>query len=313
MRINYISNYRDGTAWSKAATYNILAIKEAGHDVCLKSVKYNDISVLMHPEIEELENNKFDKYDMSIYQCLPSNFFYEGRDVKNVGMVSIESKSLYNEYWKKKIGIMDYNFTANESTKDTLSALKIKSDVFKQSFDFDKAYSSQKKSNIKMLNNMFNFIFIGDTSKLSNLESVLIAFHSEFDIHDQVNLIIKSEFNTEELCNNVKKNLKLSKRYKREITLLGNVDDDSLYTLLRHCNAAIYPQRGIGWCQSALECMAIGLPIIYAENNGLDEYVSNECSLRVKSNIENCYASDGFEDLLTGKDQWVNPDINSLK
>jgi hypothetical protein len=59
--------------------------------------------------------------------------------------------------------------------------------------------------------------------------------------------------------------------------------------------------------------MAIGLPVIYTNGNGLDDYVDQSYSNPVSSTLEACYAAEGFDDLLTGKDIWSDPKISSLR
>jgi glycosyltransferase involved in cell wall biosynthesis len=315
MRINYISNYRDGTAWSKAATYNILALKEAGYDVYLKLIRYNnEVSTLLHPDLSEIELKHANEFDMTIFHSLPINFSYEKNNSKTqfVGMAALESYTLDNIYWQKKFKLMDRVFSANSLTKNTLNNYEINSSVFKQSFDFDAVFNSVKKSKINVLDSSFNFVFEGDSSKISNLESLLIAFHSEFSVYEPVNIVIKSLSSVDEFCTNVKKNLKLSKRYKKEVTVYGGLNDEDYYSILRHCHAFVCPNRGISWCQSALEAMTIGLPVIYTAGNGLDDYV-NSYAMPVSSTLDNCYGAEGFDDLLTGRDLWSNPKISSLR
>lgn len=313
MRIEYISNYKDGTSWSKAATYNILALKEAGYDIQLKMVKYNNQEVVLHPDILNLELNNFDEVDVRIHQSLPSDYLKMSNTVKDIGLAAVESRTLDALYWKKKFSFMDGMFSCNSLTQDCLNKYGINSNIFKQSFDFDRVFSSQKTSNIKALNGAFNFLYIGDGSQLNNLQALLRAFHTEFAPYEPVNLIIRSDQNLDELTMNVKKMLKISKRCKKEISLYGMIRDEDFYTVLRHCHAVVFPHRGMSWCQSALECMATGLPIIYTEGNGLDDYVCDKSGLPIKSSFEPCYGTEGFEDLLTSNDQWADPSIDNLR
>ena len=314
MKIKYRCNYKDGTDWSKSSTYNILALDQLGHEVELEEISYNNGRIYTNPRIQELEGSKSDKHDIVFSHVLPMHFT-NFPDVKNVGIVALETKTLENRFWLKKIRITNNIVSGNESTKDTLKKYGIESTVFNPLFDFDHVFSSPVTVNIPHLKTGFNFLFHGDSSTVKNLEATLKAFHTEFLPFEKVNLVIISDnANTEEFCNSVKKKLKLSRRAKREIIVTGPLRDNDKYSIMRHCHVTVNSSYGESWSYPTLEGLALGLPVIYCEDNGLDDILKNDYSLSVSSNKVMCYgANDSFDDLQTSTDTWQEVNVSSLK
>ena len=54
MKIKYIGNFNDGTGWSKASTYNLLAIDYAGYDVYAEEMKYSKNHLPLEDRVQEL-------------------------------------------------------------------------------------------------------------------------------------------------------------------------------------------------------------------------------------------------------------------
>ena len=314
MKIKYRSNYKDGTEWSKAATYNVLALDKIGHEVELEEVSYNNANVYLDDRIKDIEVTKCDKYDIAINHILPMHF-RNLPDTKNIGVAALETKTLSNKFWLKKFGLADNIISCNKSTQQTLEKYNLKSEVLHPLFDFDAVFSSPKTVDIPYLKTGFNFVFVGDTSTVKNLEAVVRAFHTEFEPFENVNLvIISNSANTEEFCNSVKKKLKLSGRAKKEVLVVGPTKTVDKFSVIRHCHASIIPSFGESWYYNLLECMALGVPPIYCQDNGVDDILGPDCSFAVQSKEVVCYgANDTFDDLYTSKDTWREIDVNYLK
>lgn len=318
MIIKYISNYRDGTEWSKAGINNILALDNAGVKVIPSLIKYqenNDSSIPYRIEELEKESVGIDKYDIVIQHVLPINYTYESSDIKQVGFFEMEALSLENIFWIKKMKLMDSVGVANKVSSKSLSKYNIKTSVLPHFFDFDAVFSSRQVVNISELNNNFNFLFVGEMIKRKNIEVLLQAFHAEFENHENVNLVIKTNNpKINDFCSDVKKRLKLKLKYKNEIVITQRLSDEQLYSVMRQCHASVMPSYGEAWSYPIIEGMTLGLPAIYTDGIGIEDYCNDRCSFAVKSKDVNCYAAtDTFKDLYTGKDTWKEIDLIDLR
>lgn len=313
MIIKYISNYRDGTGWAKASTFNMLALSHAGHKVVPEIVKYNKLDYVFHSNILELENNKSDKFDAVINHVLPINYNYNSVNNINYGCIELESNTLENLFWIKNIKMMDSMLVPNKASQNCLKKYGISSKLFPHSFDFNQVSLSNKTIEINEIKKSFNFIFVGEFSKRKNLEALIIAFHKEFEKFENVNLVIKtSNDNVKDLISEIKKRLKLRKTYKEEIVITQRLSDNDLYSIMRQCHANVMPSYGEAWAYPIMEGMALGLIPIYTQGIGVEDYASPAIS--VKSREVMCYgATDTFEDLYTGNDSWNEIDIPDLQ
>jgi glycosyltransferase involved in cell wall biosynthesis len=319
MIIKYISNYRDGTGWSKAGINNMLALDNAGVKVIPSLVRYqdrNDLNSIPY-RIEELEkeNAGINKYDVVIQHVLPINYTYESNDIKQIGFFEMETLSLENTFWIKKIKLMDSVGVANRISRISLSKYNIKTSILPHFFDFDSVFNSKQVVNIQELNNSFNFLFVGEMIKRKNIEVLLQAFHSEFENHENVNLVIKTNNpSVNNFCLDVKKRLKLKLKYKNEIIITQRLTDEKLYSVMRQCHVGIMPSYGEAWSYGIIEGMTLGLPAIYTDGIGIEDYCNDSCGFAVKSRDVNCYAAtDTFKDLYTGKDTWKEIDLIDLR
>lgn len=319
MKIKYIGNFTDGTGWAKASTYNALALTSAGFDVYCQEVKYNKNQVVLEDQILELLNKESATYDIVVQHVLPKDYRYFG-GVKNVGFVALESIILTNMIWLKNLNMMDELWVPNTASKNCLvnsgiSYEKIK--VLPHTFNYEKIVNTNDGASISQLDNNFNFAFVGEFSKRKNLEALLRAFHGEFDYIEPVNLFIKTSSNLETLNGfrtDVRKRMKLGSRYKEEIIVCDYLPEDVLTSIVKQCHAFVMPSYGEAWCYPAMEAMAAGLPIVYTNGIGIEDYQEYESSFAVESYASYCYgATDTFDDIYTSRDLWREINVADLQ
>lgn len=316
MKIKYIGNFNDGTGWAKAATYKALALDYAGYDVYCEELKYNNVSIVMEDKITQLLDKKTDKYDIVIQHVLPSEYkYYPG--VKNIGVFELDTLNLSNQLWLKKLSMMDEIFVPTSICKDALisSGLKTPIKIFPHLFNYEKISNLTKVAEISELNSAFNFVFVGEFSKQKNLESLLRAFHCEFDYVEPVNLYIKTEKDlktVEDFCGAVKERLKKIGKYKKEVLVTSYMPDQILWSTLSQCHCFVMPSYGDAWCYPAMEASAMGIPVIYTAGTGLEEYCDS--ATRVNSIEEHCYgALDSVEGLYSSNDLWLEPSVKHMQ
>jgi glycosyltransferase involved in cell wall biosynthesis len=317
MKIQYISNFGDNTGWAKSATYNALALHLAGHDVACHQMTYNNQSIYFEDDIKQLIEKKFDNPDYILHHYLPKDYKYIGGAI-NVAVIELDTLNLANTVWIKNIKMMDLVFVPNIASKECLVRSGIDSDkirIFNNTFNYDKIINTKISVNIPEMNNKFNFAFMGNISQKKNLESLLIAFHKEFDAIEPVNLYIKTSGNIKhavDFCENVKQKMKRYKPFKREIIISEYLPEEALLAILKQCHAFVMPSHGEAWCYPAIEAMALGIPTIYTKGIGISDY--DTCGYEVESFASPCYAAyDTFEDLYTSEENWLNISISDLQ
>lgn len=320
MKIKYIGNFNDGTEWAKAATYNALALDSAGYDVYCEIISYNSNTPsqnFLESKLQDLSDKKSEEFNVIIYHMLPSDYKYVS-GVKNIGCLELETLTLSNVLWIKKINMMDEIWVPNQASKNCLVNSGIREDKIKilhYSFNFEKVISSQDRNTVLGLNGTFNFAFVGEFLHRKNLEALLIAFHKEFDKSEPVGLLIKTNGSLENatnFCASVKGKMKNRGVYKKEVIVCDYLPEEDLFSLLKQCHSFVMPSRGESWCYPALEAMALGLPVIYTDGIGIDEYVIND--LAVASHESPCFgANDSLQDLYTSDDNWLEIDILDLQ
>jgi len=320
MKIKYIGNFNDGTGWAKAATYNALALDAAGYDIYCEIVSYNSkvpSDKTLESRIQELLDKKTEEVDVVVYHMLPSDYRYS-TGVKNIACLELETLNLSNALWVKKINMMDEIWVPNQGSKNCLINSGIPEDKIKilhHSFNFDTVISAEEQNAVLGLNGTFNFAFVGEFLNRENLEALLVAFHNEFDRTEPVGLLIKTNGNPENVngfCETVKGKMKKSNRYKKEVIICNQLAEKDLFSLLKQCHAFVMPSKGESWCYPALESMALGLPVIYTDGIGIQEY--DVTGLAVKSHQTPCFGSnDTLQDLYTSDDNWLEIDILDLQ
>lgn len=317
MKIKYIGNFNDGTGWAKAATYKAIALDYAGYDVYCEELKYNNVSVILEGKIAELLDKKSDAYDVVIHHVLPTEYKYHP-GAKNIAAFELDSLSLSNILWIKKLSMMDEIFVPSKASKDALinSGLKVPISIFPHLFNYDKIFNLNKTVEIPDLNNSFNFVFVGEFSKQKNLEGLLRAFHTEFNYIEPVNLYIKTEKElnvVEDFCNAVKQRLQKNGKYKKETIVSSYMPDQVLWSTMLQCHCFVMPSYGDAWCYPAMEASAMGLPVIYTMGTGIQEYTPSE-ETAINAFTCPCYGvTDTVEGLYTCNDFWLEPNILHLQ
>ena len=314
MKIKHISNFTDGTEWSRAATYVALNLSALGHDVYCEDFKYNSNNYLFESKIEDLLNKKSDRFDCYLQQILPIDYT-KSYGIKNIGVLGIDTKSIVSKPWIKNIKLMDHMLVPDRHSKKVLDDLNINSSVFNFSFNKDVIENSQTNLAMPEVQNKFNFVIAGDVGKLKNLEASLIAFHTEFNKNEPVNLIIGLNIDTSaclNIVNTIISKLKLGTNLKKEM-IFSCLDSSAKTYLLRNCGAYIAADYGSPWDYYAVEAMNFGSPVLYNDGLGIEEFCQGT-GYKVKSRLAPCYdVLDNPSYLFSSKDLWSEIDILDLR
>lgn len=311
MKVKFIGNFTDGTSWAKNSTYTALKLSKNGYDVYCSEVKYNKSNIVFNNDILDLMSKSSNDYDVIIHNCLPNNYV-PNYNSKNIGYFNVRTYGIATKVWTKNISLMDEMLVPDTVSKKALreSGYQKPIKILKASFD-----KNLPENTIAELPSTFNFGFFGSFSRVKNLENILRAFHTEFNYVESVNIVIKTlaeKSTVERFINDVKNRLKKPK-CKREIVISDYVDHTQYYALLNSCHTILAPFYGQSYCYPAIEAMSLGIPVIYNENTGLADYMSNDCQ-KVTSSLQHCYGDTSSGIFVNACDDlWFEPNVLSIQ
>ena len=321
MKTLYIGNYKDRTGWGYASLNNILALHSAGVDVVPRAITFNDSHTDIHPTITQLEAKSDADCDVCIYHTLPPLYSYNSK-LKNIGFFVTETVTFVETMWQKHINMMDEVWVPNQQMVEACykSGIKIPIKIAPHSLDLSKYENIDDCADASEFDGCFNFCFVGEMINRKNIEGLLRAFHSEFHPSEPVNLMLKinrSGMSSDQtlsmfkkLSESVKSKLKIRTKYKKEIAIAGHLEDRHLLSLMSKCHCFVMPSFGEAWCIPALESMAIGMPVIYTGNTGMDDFCHG---WKVQSEAKSCYnATDSLDYMYTAHTKWMEPCIEHL-
>ena len=227
---------------------------------------------------------------------------------------------------------MDESWVVNKQMKQSTldSGIDIPIKIIPHTFDtskYDEEYKLLDIPYMKDLENRFVFYFIGEAIRRKNIFGLLKAFHLEFGVDEPVDLILKvnkSGMNDTEcgsyitdLCTTVKENLKLyptKDHYKSEFITTGFLDNEKLMRFHQSMDCLVMPSYGEAWCLPAFDAMAMGNTPICTNVGGMSDFLEDGGGVLVNGTLEPCFGmTETFEDLYTGRENWMSIDVRSLQ
>jgi glycosyltransferase involved in cell wall biosynthesis len=316
MKVLYIGNYRDGSGWSDACINNILAMDKTGIDVVPRCVSYSMQHGNPPEKILELEKKSSYNCDICIQHVLPDSYVYDSTYKKNIGFLAVESSNFKDTAWQHHANLLDEIWVPSLYSKAACrrSGITVPIHVVPHSLDINQYLNAQFTKKIVELENTFNFLFIGEFIERKNISALIKAFHTEFDMTEPVNLMIKTSRQNIDYINNysesIKRGLKIRTSYKKEIIICGKLNKNDYLSVIKQCHCFVMPSRAEGFCIPALEAMALGLPVIHASNTGMDDF---SYGIKVMSRMTPCFgAVDTIPFLDNAHSDWSEIDIRSL-
>lgn len=314
MKVLYIGHYKDGTGWGNAALNNILALDTAGVDVVPRAVTYEAEDKIKNPTIEKLEQKDQCDCNIVIQHTLPSNYCYDGRFDKNIGILCAESSNFNQTDWARNCNTMDEIWVPNNATRKICleSGVTVPVKLAKYSLDLER-YKPERRTAVQELKDNFVFGFVGEFIERKNIQALIRAFHMTFDSRDNVKLFIKTSKRSvdqvQEYCGHIKKGLKLPKRFSEEVIICGSVPQVEYVDIISQIDCFVMPSRGESFCIPSLEVLAMGIPSIWTKGIGMDHVIG----LPVSSVDVPCFgAVESLEDIDTSDSTWKEINILEL-
>jgi glycosyltransferase involved in cell wall biosynthesis len=325
----FIGPTRQSCGWGIASRLYVQALVKAGCNVTVRPIYMsNSILSIIDPFFIELENIKYDHYDVVIQNVLPHLLDYNSDFGKNVALFYSETSGWENT-WPRKLNMMDEIWvpsiadkwnTINSKVRKLIKVIPIPIDLNKFTKNYPKGDGIDP--------NDFNFYFIGEFVERKNLDTLIKAFHLEFDIREPVNLVIKTHSNgnknqfeemLDQYINKIKSSLRIYNdisKYKQDIVITEFLPDESLYSLHSSCHCLVMPSSGESWSLPVIDAMGFGnIPLV---TKGIGPYYSipdrykDQCS--IDSTEESVIVQNPpLQDLYTGSEYYYKPNISSLR
>ncbi len=327
MKILYISNFRDGTGYSVAATNYVLAMAEAGLDVVCRNIAFNNRNKLVDERVQALLDKDTKGCDICITHSLPPYFRYDGFFKKNIGLFAYETKGLQNTGWVNKINLMDEiwlisNFMDYEE-------IKIKKRIIPHAFNISKFNYSYSNSNnrgvaFKLKEETGNKIYytIGEFVKRKNYSDLIKGYNLAFLENKKTSLIIKTSIpglSPNEASNRIRDFIATVKRgmgiysqeskYKEEIIITDYWSEEKIMQLHQEADTFVQTSYGEAFSIPAFTASAMGKTTIVPYSTGYLDYRTNETNyIKVRENY--VYGvDDSIPGLYNSKQLWSQIDL----
>lgn len=331
MKILYIGPYRQGDGWGNASKQFLKALFETGHDIAARPV-YMSNNLSNEPVdrlFSQLESNNFDEYDVCIQQVLPTMFEYSGKVKKNIGMFFSETQSLQFTPWVKHCNLMDEIWVSSEQERINLGRSHVTVPIKKVNIpvDVDKFKKKYTKLPLPITGKPFIFYFIGEHVNRKNLTALVLAFHLEFGLSEQVELLIKTNQSgvspdnlykvVESEIHQIKQSFGIYRNvsdHRKELILTERLSDEDMCRLHNTCDCFVMPSHGEAWCIPAMDAAGFGKQPIVTGDTGTTEFINHNTGWVVPAaNFPVLGVDRPIDYLYRGREGWLNISIPLLR
>jgi len=330
MNILFIGPYRQDDGWGVAAQNYIRALQTTPHNLAIRPIYMGSSYCETPPDIFELEYKSFASYDAVIYNVLPHLLTYDGRLGQNIGLFHTETNNLLYTSWIDRISLIDRGWVPSKASFNNIYfSFKIPTpiDIIPIPIDEQLFTRSYEPLQINDTKDTFNFYTIVDFNKRKNLHDLVVAFNTEFDPNEPVNLIIKIHQHgmtaaqlsqqIQSFLYNIKKNLRLYPNiedYKQEIIIPNKITDEEMLRLHNTFDCYINVSYGESFNIPTLYAMGFGKTPIVTAKTGMCDIVSENEGWVVRSQKEVVYMENPpLYDLYTGRELWQSVNTHDLK
>jgi hypothetical protein len=330
MKICYISCYRDGTGYAHSAISHMLALDAAGADVVARPVKMTNTKGEVPEKVLEFEAKGLKNVDAVVQHNLPSEFVYKG-GIPNIGLFSYETSGFPNTNWQYNLSYMDKIIVSSEmqkvAVKNTSAKLDARTHVLPHPTDTSKFNQAYDLMDFGVPKNCFKFYTISEFGKRKNLLSLLTAYYSEFDIYDNVLMVVKTHLPNrgtkeayaifDQMCNEVKESLGRfsDKEYYPKVALITQyLTDSQINSLHMTGDAFVSASHGEAICLPFVDAIGFGKPCIVPKHSAFLDYSCDiDADLLVDSYESVVTGVKGSpKGLYTSDEKWGNISLSSL-
>lgn len=293
-KILYIGPVRDFSGYATAARGYIRALHEAGANLTVRPVRYDQADPGTAYQVTELEREllKRDLNDVDVViQHLTPNEMRPAEGKVNIAVVAWETTRI-PAYWVEKLNQFDAVITFCEASVSAFKDSGVTVPVHKVPHTFDIA--SYDLSDVEplvppgdfSLDGKFVFYNISQFAAKKGLDVLLRAYLGGFHGHDDVLLMLKTYINMagdrtaerEKLrayVNNVKSGMRLPADGYPKIGIITNtLDEEQIRRLHKTGDCYVCSSRGEGWCIPAFDALAGGNKLVTTLWGGMGEFAA---------------------------------------
>lgn len=328
--ILYIGPYKENTGLGRSARRYIDAL---GYNLDINlSIRpiyfspYLDTGNESGKDYVEFEENYSKSYDMVIQHGIANCFEYREEFGENIAITDIDTMGIYHTGWIDRINMMDRVIVQSNWSKQSLeqAGLTTRAQVLPEPFDLSKFHHNYDPL-FSNPNNDFVFYYIGKHQDKNNIKALLAAFFLEFQKHDDVKLIIKTDisgFDHQEAekiitydIQQVERSLRINSKYvQAPHVIIGYYEQEYMMRLHNQCDCYVNVCRCESFGASAIESALFGNLTIVNEGIGANTYINQTNGLEIESFLTNVYSKDYYmENTYTIYEQWRDPYLDSIR
>jgi glycosyltransferase involved in cell wall biosynthesis len=161
----------------------------------------------------------------------------------------------------------------------------------------------------------FTFLFVGGAIRRKGIDVLLEAYKHAFDPGEEVTLVISTGSNRAYAHNSLNASLTEFMNDPRAPHLLfvaEQLDDASLASLYRGCDAFVLPYRGEGFGMPVAEAMACGKPVIVTKAGPAPEFCPPDCGYFIPATEVEVPEPPPSLGKFVGDWTWFEPDVAAL-
>lgn len=324
--ILYVGPYRQSDGWGQASKDYLSSLLTTHHNIhCQPIYMSNNIDKDISQSLISAENNYLNNYDTIIQHALP--MMMTKTSLYNIGLLFVENQNFHSDSIYN-LNLMDEIWVGSNLEKQSLIDGGVKSKISVVSHPIDtKIYKDNTSIFTDYTKDYYRFYFVGEYIQRKNLKDLIIAFHSEFDITENVGLVLKlsvpglnaddANQKISEDIDTIKKQLRIKKNFHKDIIITDRLSNKDMQRLHTSCNCFVVTSYGEAFCRPAAEALLHGNYLISSSNIGILEYVESTDADIVDSFPQPVVLDNpdsmGFLDIYNANETWFHPNILSLK
>jgi len=292
-KILYIGPVRDFSGYATAARGYIRALHQAGADLVVRPVRYDqaDPGTSYTPtDLEkELLSRDLNDVDVVIQHITPNEMRPVSGKV-NIAVVAWETTRI-PKYWVEKLNQFDVVMTFCEASREAFTNSGVEVPIYKVPHTFDiPTYNLDDIEPIKspsdptLLSDRFVFYNISQFSTKKGIDLLLRAYLGQFHgKKDDVILMLKTYVNMtgrndeqkklRDYINAVKQSMRLPEEgYPNVMLVTKTLTDEQIKKLHVTGDCYVCSSRGEGWCIPAFDALTYGNQLVTTMWGGMGEF-----------------------------------------
>lgn len=278
--------YLNSSGYAQAAVDTILALDASGnydiritcfHDAPARAA----FSRPVYEKLKAMTKKPINRQAVRVFHCIPDQQARVERMKHNISFATFETFEPPS-HWSKILNrsdavvcpsLFNYKIFAHAGVTKPIFHVPHCIDTDQWNKDVGKMHSYDK----------FTFLFVGTWKRRKGWPQLIEAWCREFSSKDNTQLIIKTDKVdvAERNCHAEMNNLRGIKKDIAPILFERTIFDNSrLPAFFKSANCLISPTLGEGFGLPAMQCMALGVPVITTDFSGCQDYANeNTCTL----------------------------------